>query len=281
VLEEKSDIRIYCKILNCIENGGIHMTTRSQSWFAKTAVHPAEKLQLFCFPYAGGGASIFSSWKSRLAPDITVLPVQLPGRERRSTEAPMDTIQDIVRSLLPAMAPYIHKPFAFFGHSMGALIAFETARQLSSQTGRLPVHIIASGKSAPHLPYSKKQLHELADQPFTEELRLMQGTPEEVLQNADDALPGIPVLSHDNWDGDGNYRISMNMWWGTNATTYHLYENGELIDTQELVNRTPQAQGAATNIQGRKAGTYEYRAELVNDSGKVSSKTITVEVKGR
>ncbi|MGG1616285.1 thioesterase II family protein [Paenibacillus sp. NRS-1782] len=161
------------------------MTIRSQSWFVKTAAHPAEKLQLFCFPYAGGGASIFSSWKSRLAPDITVLPVQLPGRESRSTEAPMDTIQDIVQSLLPAMAPYVHKPFAFFGHSMGALIAFEAARQLYSKTGKLPVHIIASGKSAPHRPYSKKQLHDLADQPFTEELRLMQGTPEEVLQNAD------------------------------------------------------------------------------------------------
>ncbi|MET3207956.1 UNVERIFIED_CONTAM: medium-chain acyl-[acyl-carrier-protein] hydrolase [Paenibacillus sp. PvR008] len=161
------------------------MTTRSQSWFTKTAVHPAEELQLFCFPYAGGGASIFNSWKSRHAPDITVLPVQLPGRESRSTEAPMDTIQDIVQSLIPAMAPYVHKPFAFFGHSMGALIAFETARQLYSKTGILPVHIIISGKSAPHLPYSKKQLHDLADQPFTEELRLMQGTPEEVLQNAE------------------------------------------------------------------------------------------------
>lgn len=71
----------------------------------------------------------------------------------------------------------------------------------------------------------------------------------------------------------------MNIWWGTNATIYNLYENGELIDTQELAVKTPQAQSAAANIQGRKPGTCEYWAKLVNDSGKASSKTISVEVK--
>lgn len=92
-----------------------------------------------------------------------------------------------------------------------------------------------------------------------------------------DASPGIPVLSHDNWDGDGNYMVSMNMWWGTNATIYKW----RAIDTKELAVKTPQAQSAAANIQGRKPGTCEYWAELVNDSGKVSSKTITVEAKDR
>ncbi|MCF2715842.1 endonuclease [Paenibacillus sp. UKAQ_18] len=95
-----------------------------------------------------------------------------------------------------------------------------------------------------------------------------------------DASPGIPVLSHDNWDGDGTYTLTMNMWWGTNATKYNLYENGELIDAQDLPSQNPQAQSAVTNIQNQKSGTYEYRAELVNASGEVSSQTISVEVKG-
>ncbi|PYI57546.1 OmpL47-type beta-barrel domain-containing protein [Paenibacillus flagellatus] len=94
-----------------------------------------------------------------------------------------------------------------------------------------------------------------------------------------DAAPGVPVLSHDNWDGDGAYTIAMNMWWGTNGTEYRLYENGRLIDTQSLTPHTPQAQKAVTAIADRSAGSYEYRAELVNAAGVTASKTVVVKVK--
>jgi hypothetical protein len=94
-----------------------------------------------------------------------------------------------------------------------------------------------------------------------------------------DANPGKPVLAHDNWDHNGDYRITMNMWWGVNGSTYKLYENGLLIDTKQLAVSTPNAQSAYTQVAGKAAGTYQYKAELVNASGVTESAVVTVTVK--
>lgn len=94
-----------------------------------------------------------------------------------------------------------------------------------------------------------------------------------------DAAPAQAVLSHDNWDEDGNYKISMNLWWGSNATEYRLYENGEPIDTQNLTARTPGAQSAVTEVAGRAAGTYEYEAVLLNAAGETRTSKMTVTVR--
>ncbi|MCF7756369.1 endonuclease [Paenibacillus xylanexedens] len=92
------------------------------------------------------------------------------------------------------------------------------------------------------------------------------------------AAPGKATLSQNNWDGDGNYNVSMNLWWGTNATEYRLYENDVLIDTQALNAVTPASQSATTELSGRANGTYTYRAELINAAGVTSTETITVQV---
>lgn len=92
------------------------------------------------------------------------------------------------------------------------------------------------------------------------------------------ASPGKATLSQNNWDGDGNYNVSMNLWWGTNATEYRLYENDVLIDTQALKAATPASQSAVTELSGRANGTYTYRAELINAAGVTSTETITVQV---
>lgn len=94
-----------------------------------------------------------------------------------------------------------------------------------------------------------------------------------------DASPGQAVLSNDNWDGDGNYNVTMNLWWGTNATEYELYENGVLIDTQSLQSHSPVAQSAVTSISGRVPGIYEYEAVLRNSSGETRSHKLNVTVR--
>ncbi len=92
------------------------------------------------------------------------------------------------------------------------------------------------------------------------------------------AAPGKATLSQNNWDGDGNYNVSMNLWWGTNATEYRLYENDVLIDTQALNAATPASQSAVTELSGHANGTYTYRAELINAAGVTSTEAITVQV---
>ncbi|MFD0669852.1 OmpL47-type beta-barrel domain-containing protein [Cohnella sp. GCM10027633] len=94
-----------------------------------------------------------------------------------------------------------------------------------------------------------------------------------------DASPGQAVLSNDNWDQDGNYRVTMNLWWGTNATSYELYENGIRIDSQSLVASTPNAQSASTTITGRAPGTYVYEARLINDAGATATSKMTITVR--
>jgi hypothetical protein len=94
-----------------------------------------------------------------------------------------------------------------------------------------------------------------------------------------DAAPGVPVVSHDNKDKDGNYTVSADLWWGTNATTYRLYENGKVIDEQSLVAASPNAQHASTAVTGRARGTYEYVAEFINAAGATKSKALTVTVR--
>jgi hypothetical protein len=94
-----------------------------------------------------------------------------------------------------------------------------------------------------------------------------------------DAAPGVPVVSHDNKDRDGNYTVTANLWWGTNGTTYRLYENGVLIDEKPLVAASPKAQAVSTYVAGRAPGTYTYIAEFVNAAGATKSKPVTVTVR--
>ncbi|MBD2845106.1 hypothetical protein IDH44_07875 [Paenibacillus sp. IB182496] len=103
-------------------------------------------------------------------------------------------------------------------------------------------------------------------------------TTDPITVTVEDAAPGSFSLTHTNWLGGADYEIVMNLWWGTNGSEYRLYENEELIDSQALIESTPQAQTVVTQVYGRAPGSYVYRAELSNDAGTTVSESITVEV---
>jgi medium-chain acyl-[acyl-carrier-protein] hydrolase len=97
-------------------------TTYPGQWFSIRQPNPRAALRLFCFPYAGGGARIYSAWPQNLPPSFEVCAVQLPGRETRMREQPFRALTPAVEAVAAAIEPYLDRPFAFFGHSMGAMI---------------------------------------------------------------------------------------------------------------------------------------------------------------
>lgn len=167
--------------------------------FVVPPVGPARagSLRLFCFPYAGGGASIFSAWPEGFPPEIEVYAVQLPGREGRWRERAFTEMQPLVESLARELAPLVDKPFAFFGHSMGALIGFELARHLRKTQGQSPIHLMASAYPAPHRPDRFPRMHHLPEPQLLEELRRLNGTPDEILRNQELMTLLLPTIRAD------------------------------------------------------------------------------------
>ena len=166
-------------------------------WIARRKPNPQARLRLFCFPYAGGGASIFHSWSNDVPAQVEICPVQLPGRENRLMEPPFTHIPPLVQTLTQVLRPYLDMPFAFFGHSMGAIISFELARSLRDQYRFHPVHMFVSGCSAPQIPDPDPPIHELPEPEFVEELRKLNGTPDAVLQHPELLQLLLPVLRAD------------------------------------------------------------------------------------
>jgi len=110
---------------------------------------------------------------------------------------PFSRLQPLISTLASALLPYLDKPFAFFGHSLGGLVSFELARELRREYDLSPVHLFVSARCAPQIPSSKRAIHALPDFEFIEELRRLNGTPDSVLENAELMQLLIPILRAD------------------------------------------------------------------------------------
>ena len=138
----------------------------SGPWFVCTRPRSGPDLRLFCFPHAGGGASIYRAWPSQVAAALEVVAVQLPGRESRLKEPLVDSLAPLVTALADVMAPYTNAPYAFLGHSFGALLSFELIRELRRRGSSMPVCLFASGRQAPRIPEPDPPLHRLPEPDF-------------------------------------------------------------------------------------------------------------------
>jgi medium-chain acyl-[acyl-carrier-protein] hydrolase len=166
-------------------------------WFAYTRTNANARLRLFCFPYSGGGALLFRDWAASLPATIDVYPVELPGRGVRISEALANRVSPLVRDIAQALYPYLDRPFAFFGHSLGALLSFELAHYLVQEHARLPAHLFVSAHRAPQVPDPDSTVYTLSDHELIEKLRRLDGTPEEILREPELMSVLLPIVRKD------------------------------------------------------------------------------------
>ena len=166
------------------------------SWLALRRPNLPTRVRLFCFPYAGGSEATFRTWQQNLPDSVEVVPIQLPGRGTRMKEPALARLAPMVQALSQSLRPEMEMPFAFFGHSMGGLIAFELTRQLRRDGGPLPVHLFISAKSCPK-EVDDLDTDEISDEDLIDTLRSYEGTPREVLENAELMRLLLPVIRSD------------------------------------------------------------------------------------
>jgi acyl transferase domain-containing protein/surfactin synthase thioesterase subunit/acyl carrier protein len=171
----------------------------TSSWLIQSTSAPDTHLRLFCFHYLGGGASAFRKWSAGLPNEVEVCCLQLPGRENRILEPAYKEFDPLVAAIVEALYPYLDRPFAFYGHSMGALISFEVARHLRRKYDRAPVHLFAAAYYAPHLP---SPFQAMMDEQWTEARWLeylphLLNAPQSLLENTELMQALLPTVRAD------------------------------------------------------------------------------------
>jgi medium-chain acyl-[acyl-carrier-protein] hydrolase len=171
--------------------------TALNPWISRLRPNTRVSLRLFCFPYAGGGTAPYRPWADALPRTVEVCPVQLPGREMRINQAAFSNIFALVDELVPNIIPLLDKPFALFGHSMGALVAFELARRLMRDHNPLPECLFVSARVAPSVQLKSAPINNLPDDELIREIVQLNGTDKNVLEQTELMKLVLPTLRAD------------------------------------------------------------------------------------
>jgi medium-chain acyl-[acyl-carrier-protein] hydrolase len=154
-------------------------------------------VRLFCLPYAGGGLAAFFKWADALPACIELGALQLPGRAARLREAPFEQMGPLADAIVRQLAPLLDRPFALFGHSMGALVSFEVAHRLWDLGAGTPRHLFVSASRAPHAAERGRVLHALSDAELVMELRRLNGMAPQLLDEPELLQLVLPAVRAD------------------------------------------------------------------------------------
>jgi surfactin synthase thioesterase subunit len=167
------------------------------AWYSVQQARARCDVRVVCFPYAGGSASIFRGWSAWMPPTAELWTAHLPGRDRRISEEPYSDVASLVGAAVDAFVSYIEPPYALFGHSMGAIVAFEFAHELARRGAAPPLCLVVSGQHAPHLADDRPPIHDMPDADFLDAVGRLNGTPREVRESAEIMDLLMPVLRAD------------------------------------------------------------------------------------
>lgn len=155
-------------------------------------------VRLVCFAFAGGAASSFQPWLRSLRAGVELAGVQLPGRENLAHHPFITDFRPLLAAVVTAVRSAIDGPFALFGHSLGALLAFETARALRRERVRQPLALAVAGARAPHVASTEPPLGDAPEEVFLAKMREYGGTPDGVLTREKVARHFLPRLRADH-----------------------------------------------------------------------------------
>lgn len=155
------------------------------------------KCRLFCFPYAGGSAAIYRMWNADFPESLELCAVEIPGRIQLRTP-PAETLPELVEAIFPDILELLDKPFAFFGHSFGSIIAYEVAKRLQRENKNLPVHLWVSSRRGPQVPLGIEPTYHLEDSQFIDLIQHQYGAiPKAVLAEKELLKILLPILKAD------------------------------------------------------------------------------------
>lgn len=159
------------------------------------------KVKLFCIPYAGGSAIIYKKWEALLqSSNIELIPIELAGRGKRSNDELYADVPTAVDDIFSIVSRQLGdgKPYAFFGHSMGAMLAYEVIQKICASHLPEPIHAFFSGRGAPHVKSKREKLyHEMPDEEFKQEIMNLGGTPKEFFDYPELVDYLLPILKND------------------------------------------------------------------------------------